>query len=87
MGNLNIPLLIHKDDYDSMENYLKKTISNPGISFEVELRFRHKTEFIDIFLLKEFFNRMKIEKNIITHLAQGHYMDKKKSGKCFLHLP
>jgi PAS domain S-box-containing protein len=70
MGNLIIPLLIHKDDYDTMENYLKKTISNPGKSFEVELRFRHKTGIYRYFSFKGIFQPDESRKKIITHLAR-----------------
>ncbi len=70
MGNLIIPLLIHSEDFELMEGYFRKIISNPGQRAECEFRLKHKSGIFRWFSLKGVFNKTKDKNGKIFHSAK-----------------
>ncbi len=70
MGNLIIPLLIHSEDFQIMEDYFKKVISQPNQLAEFEFRLKHKSGIYRWFSLKGIFHKTGQKNGNIFHSAK-----------------
>jgi PAS domain S-box-containing protein len=70
MGNLIIPILIHSEDFELIEDYFKKITLQPGQIAEFEFRLKHKSGIYRWFSLKGIFQKIDDRNGKIFHSAK-----------------